>query len=694
MNSLEETEPALGKRFRLAFSLSAIAAIIFYWLTCFRTFTWWDNSEYSIAALTLGVPHPPGSLLTVVAGWVVTKLPLGVDKFFALNLFTCLIADITLYFVARVALSLFYQTAENNDFQIKGFPHGPGMAISLAVLFFGLSATMWHYAIRFTPYMTTALLTILILMAILAWQKRMNDTDSHIWLALITLLFGLDFSVHRTNLLMLPGFLIWIAVIRPKTFLSIKHWIFGIAGLVIGLAAQFLLIPIAAGKPFINFNDPSNLSSFWDYITLKQYGGGWLINMFPRKAPFLNAQVADYIKVFGDNFVVGPWPIVRFLPFVLGFTGLILLFRRNWRSGLVLAVMFLFSSLGAILYFNLPENFFRSIDRHYMPSFVIFGIFIAYGAASLMLAVLRVQGRLRLAIVALTAILLALMPIQAAVRNYGQVDGSRSYFAYDTAKNYLSGLPKDAIFFSQADIDTYPLWCLQTAEEFRKDVTVCNISLMNTPWFVEQIIERDSKFPLKLDHAELSALSIIPWHDSTIVLPVSAHAEDYGLADSTVMPDSISFLIRPTLSGQYIFVHDQVVLKTIAANNWQRPICISTLIPESTLNWLNPSLRLEGMFRRLVPARSAISETEILRYNLFENINYRGLADPSIPKEAPTTWMAWNFCSTFLTLSAMEYSAGDTSGCRNAINQMNSLIAPENLSPPEGLATAIANACQ
>ncbi|OGC91497.1 MAG: hypothetical protein A2W25_00535 [candidate division Zixibacteria bacterium RBG_16_53_22] len=692
MNSLGKADTEI--KYSAVIVLSAIATFIFYWLTCFRTFTWWDSSEYSIAALTLGIPHPPGSLLTVMAGWIAAKLPLGVDKFFALNLLACLMASFTLYFVGRVSLGLFYQTAENDSFRIKGVPHGPAIATSLAMLFFGLSATMWHYAIRFTPYMTTALLTILILTAALAWQKRMNDPDSHIWLALVTLLFGLDFSVHRTNLLMLPGFLAWIAVIKPRTFLSIKHWIFGIAGLAIGLSVQFLLIPMAAGKPFINFNDPSSLSSFWDYITLKQYGGGWLINMFPRKAPFLNTQVADYIKVFGDNFARGPWPVIRFLPFVLGLAGVILLFKRNRKIALGLAVMFLFSSLGAISYFNLPENFFRSIDRHYMPSFVIFGIFIAYGAASLMLAVLEVQGRSRLAIVALAAILLTLMPIQAAVRNYRLVDGSRSYFAYDTAKNYLSNLPKDAVFLSQADIDTYPLWCLQIAENFRNDVAVCNISLMNTPWFVEQVIQRDDRFPVRMDRSELSALSIIPWHDSTITIPVNVRAEDYGFADSTLMPDSISFLVRPTLSGQYIFVHDQMALRIIAANNWQRPICISTLIPESTLNWLAPSLRLEGMFRRLVPARAAISDAEFLKHNLLENINYRGFADPSIPKEAPTKWVAWNLCGAFLALSAMESSMGDTTGCRNAIDQMNMMIAPINLSPPEGLATAIANACK
>ena len=58
---------------------ASIVALVFYWLTAFRTITWWDSGEYALAAITLGVPHPPGSQLATWLGWIVTKLPLGVS---------------------------------------------------------------------------------------------------------------------------------------------------------------------------------------------------------------------------------------------------------------------------------------------------------------------------------------------------------------------------------------------------------------------------------------------------------------------------------------------------------------------------------------------------------------------------------------------------------------------------------------
>jgi hypothetical protein len=693
MNSIQAFDRKAGGRAFCVAALPTLVVFLFYWLTCFRTFTWWDSSAYSAAALTLGVPHPPGSLLTVIAGWLIVKLPLGLDKFFALNLLSALITAVAVYIVGRIALNIHERFAKKESSEDTAPNYGPIIGVSLAILFFGLSITMWYYAIRFTPYATTALFTALIIMAMLAWQKHAGHGNSHIYLALITLLFGLDFSVHRTNLLILPGLLVWFLLFNPRILLSFKHWLFGAVGLIAGLSLHLLLIPIAAANPIMNANDPSSLSRLWDYVSLKQYGGDWLINIFPRKAPFIGVQVADYLRIFGNNFIVGAWPVVRYLPLAVGLTGLIILFKRKWRVAIGLVAIFLCASLGAIIYFNLPQNFFRSIDRHYMPSFVIFAIFIAYGTAEMMRAVLEPKGR-KWVVVVVAVVLLVLMPLQAAMRNYGIVDGSKSYFAYDTAKNYLANLPERSILFTQADIDTYTLFCLQVAENFRPDITICNLSLMNTPWFIEQVTTRDKDFPFRLDRQELSTLSIKPWRDTTITVPVSASATDFGLPVETVMPDTITFLIQPTLSGQYIYVHDQMILKTVLANNWRRPICFSALLPESSIGWLMPYLRLEGLHWRLTPARSAGVEKDLLRRNLTANYSYRGFEDRSGPKEDPSKWLGWNYCSTFMRLAFMEFTDGDTAGCKSTIETMESLIATDNLSMPPDLAEAIRNACK
>jgi hypothetical protein len=692
MSASDQSRKINIKEYSAAMTLAAFIVFVFYFLTCFRTITWWDSSEYSLAALTFGVPHPPGSLISVLLGWLFSKMPFGIDKFFELNLLAALIAAATVYLVGRIAYHLNTLLSGNNNAIGSGQYFIIGTA--LGALLYGVSLTTWYYSVRFTPYIMTVLFTALIISAFLAWYRYNEDINSHLYFALTILLFGLDFSVHRTNLLMLPGFLICVLIINRRTFLSVKHWITGAIALIIGFAFQLLIIPIAASNPFLNVNNPSSLKRFWDYTTLKQYGGGWLINIYPRKAPFWNIQISDYLKIFGDNFASSSFLILGYLPLIFGIIGLILILRRNWKLGLSLVVLFLFSSLGAILYFNLPQNYFRSIDRHYMPSFLLFAVFISYGAGVILKTTISFSKRYQAVISIIILLFITLMPIQAIFRNYHKVDGSKSLFTFDTAKNFLTNLPQDAILFTQADIDTYPLWALQAVDGIRRDITVCNLGLTNTPWYISQIMRQDSRYPLRLSSSEIERLTPIPWHDSTMSLLVIKNADNYGLPHETVLPDSISFTVSPTIQNQYILIQDQFLLKTIQANEWKRPICLSNMLPDSNIKWLRPYLRPEGLYWRMVPVRSEKTEIEILQNALFSNYNYQGYIDNTISKDEPTKWVAWNYCSSFLALASMKYSSGDTLGCNQVIAKLHSFIDPSQLSVPKELNTALNDACK
>ena len=72
----------------------AVPAFIIYYLTAFRTITWWNSGEYSLAAAILGVAHPPGCLLGTILGWIVVKLTVCNSVAYALNLFSGMIAAI------------------------------------------------------------------------------------------------------------------------------------------------------------------------------------------------------------------------------------------------------------------------------------------------------------------------------------------------------------------------------------------------------------------------------------------------------------------------------------------------------------------------------------------------------------------------------------------------------------------------
>src|SRR5215467_12719556 len=63
-----------------------------YATTAARTITWWDGSQYPLAAVTLGIPGSPGSLLLTLLGGLVSRIPIVHPVAFRLNLFAALLA--------------------------------------------------------------------------------------------------------------------------------------------------------------------------------------------------------------------------------------------------------------------------------------------------------------------------------------------------------------------------------------------------------------------------------------------------------------------------------------------------------------------------------------------------------------------------------------------------------------------------
>lgn len=65
---------------------------------------------------------------------------------------------------------------------------------------------------------------------------------------------------------------------------------------------------------------------------------------------------------------------------------------------------------------------------------------------------------------------------------------STSFITY--AKKFLEGCDKNGILFTNGDSDTYPLWYVQDKLGFRTDVTLINLSLAQTPWYLEFLMDR------------------------------------------------------------------------------------------------------------------------------------------------------------------------------------------------------------
>lgn len=687
----EEHRNTLGRvRIAVASALAGLLPLIAFWSTCYPTITWWDSAEYATAAICLGNPHPPGSLLLTLIGWLFTELPLGISDILSLNLLAGLMAAVTGGMVVVISIRLLEITYLSRfEERVSAYTWATLAGAVLGSLAFTLGETAWLYAVKFTPYILTVLFTSLLLWAALGWWRNADRAEAFRWLFLIGLLIGLDFSVHRTNAVLLPGLFLWILILKPATLASIRSWLTGAVGLLIGLSLHLLIIPIAARHPFINGGNPETWTRFWDYVSLRQLGGSFLVKFFPRKGDFWSDQVGDFFEAFAANFFTtdGLW-IIGWLPLLLGLLGLVLLWQRRRRLAIAYLTLFLMTIVVTVVYFNIPADFFRSLHRHYLPCLLLFSVLIVYGAGSLAAMAWRSSGGKQPVATALAAILLLAVPVSQAARNYRAVDGSRNYFAYDFAQSMFAGLEPNAILFVCGDNDTFPLWFLQVTEKARPDITVLNTSLLNTPWYVKDQLERDSKLPLSLTAEQIDQLTPIAWKDTVIAVATPSDTEGFGLPDDVEVPDFIRLEVGPSFS-EYLLVSDQLVLRLFLKNEWRRPFYVATTAGPSQLPWLQPYLRFEGLAMRAVPLESPPLNLEILSDNLLERFSYRGWSDPLVEIEDVSRMMALNSASGFLQLTQAQLSAGDTAAAAATLEAFEERLPIDRLQPPEPLRQAV-----
>jgi hypothetical protein len=181
------------------------------------------------------------------------------------------------------------------------------------------------------------------------------------------------------------------------------------------------------------------------------------------------------------------------LPLLLGLIGL---FWQAWRGrrGIrqfwVVFFLFFMTGLAIVIYLNQTPMQPRERDYAYAGSFYAFAIWCGIGVAALYdMIVRKMKGVNPTAIAAVVALLCVLVPIQMASQTWDDHDRSGRYTCRDFGQNYLMTLQDkgNPIIFTNGDNDTFPLWYNQETEGVRTDARVCNLSYVNTDWYIDQM---------------------------------------------------------------------------------------------------------------------------------------------------------------------------------------------------------------
>ena len=178
------------------------------------------------------------------------------------------------------------------------------------------------------------------------------------------------------------------------------------------------------------------------------------------------------------------------LPLILGIIGL---FWQAWRGqkGIqqfwVVFFLFFMTGIAIVLYLNQTPGQPRERDYAYAGSFYAFAIWIGMGVAGIVHLLRNYMKEVPAA--ALTSAVCLLVPIQMASQTWDDHDRSGRYVARDFGQNYLMSLQESGnpIIYTNGDNDTFPLWYNQETEGFRTDARTCNLSYLQTDWYIVQM---------------------------------------------------------------------------------------------------------------------------------------------------------------------------------------------------------------
>ena len=514
--------PTLEKPPYVAAAIASAVILVLYVLTLAPTTAMWDASEYIAAAYRMSLPHPPGNPLFILVGRVFTLLPIAPTIAERVNL----LAAVT----SALSAGLWFLVTERllRAWIAERWQRLVGAAA--ATLIGATAFTVWHQSVVNEKVYTISLLGLaLISWLLLRWIDSPDGFRGDRLLILIAYVLGLGYANHMAGFLAGPAVAVAVLVRRPATVLRWKLILVALAALLFGMT-PFATQPIrSAYHPPLNTGEPTGcvdrleasclfsaetVDRFLPNFNRDQYGKPPITE---RQAP-ITAQIGMWWEYFrwqwlrdsdGDN--AGLQRLLAVIFLALGLYGGWVHWRRDRTTFWYFGPLMLTLTLVLIYYMNFKlgytqgerlgvEDFstreVRDRDYFYLWSFSAWGVWAGVGlfavwrelAAAIAPFIRSAEAGSRRALVAAAPVLLfACVPL---IANRDDSTRRRETFTREWARDLLNSVEPYGVLITNGDNDTFPLWYAQDVEGIRQDVTVAVTSLLNTDWYVRQIIRR------------------------------------------------------------------------------------------------------------------------------------------------------------------------------------------------------------
>ena len=337
------------------------------------------------------------------------------------------------------------------------------------------------------------------------------------------------------------------------------------------------------------------------------------------------------------------------LPLLLGIIGLLWQAYRGQKGVQqfwVVFFLFFMTGIAIVLYLNQTPSQPRERDYAYAGSFYAFAIWVGMGVAGIIKLLQDYAKMKELPTSVLVSVLCLLVPIQMASQTWDDHDRSGRYVARDFGQNYLMSLQESGnpIIFTNGDNDTFPLWYNQETEGFRTDARTCNLSYLQTDWYIDQMKRPayDSpSLPITWDRVEYvegtnEYIQIRPEIKQTIdALYAQANSSDNPEAlqnvrnefgeDPYELKNILKYWIRSEKEGLHVIPTDSIVIKidkeAVRRSGMKIPEALGDSIPDH----MNILLRDDNGRPKRALYKSELMMLEMLAHANWERPMYMAI---------------------------------------------------------------------
>jgi hypothetical protein len=428
-----------------------------------------DGGDFLAAALTGGIPHPTGYPTYILLLRAFLQIPFG-TAYFRGSVLSAAAAAMTVLLVS-------IWIARQNHYTLAG--RIGSLAGGLAL---GFSPLFWSQAVIVEVQALHGLFVILMIWWITLLAEA-GISNLKKWLILsLAFLGGLSLGNHITILFVLPvvSFSAWQAKQKglPTRWLLAQAAAFG-AGCLI-----YLTLPLAAGRnPPINWGNPQSLAGLWWVVSGALYQG-MVFRVSPAQAL---DRIIEWIKLLLTQFTLPALFAVSWI-FHKGESRLI-----RWGLAWILIIY-------SIFYFGYASN---DAVVYLIAPWIVFAIWIGEGVTRLWQWKMPGFAFGVFASGTILFCLLARLPLA-----WGLVDPGRDQETGPMLKAIFAKVPTNAILYTSADEDTFPVWYGHFGSGMRSDLRVVVLSLTNFQWYRDTLraIYPDLAYPHEDNGAKWSDL--------------------------------------------------------------------------------------------------------------------------------------------------------------------------------------------